>query len=44
MNAIIIAEGIETEEELNVLKQLGIQLGQEYLFAQPGEAFPDINR
>jgi EAL domain-containing protein (putative c-di-GMP-specific phosphodiesterase class I) len=44
MNAIIIAEGIETEEELNVLKQLGTQLGQGYFFAEPGGAFPDINR
>ena len=32
----LIAEGIETEEELNELIRLGINLGQGYLFGRPG--------
>jgi len=32
----LIAEGIETEEELNELIRLGINLGQGYLFGKPG--------
>jgi EAL domain-containing protein (putative c-di-GMP-specific phosphodiesterase class I) len=32
----LIAEGIETEEELNELIRLGIGLGQGYLFGKPG--------
>lgn len=32
----LIAEGIETEEELNELIRLGIKLGQGYLFGKPG--------
>jgi EAL domain-containing protein (putative c-di-GMP-specific phosphodiesterase class I)/DNA-binding NarL/FixJ family response regulator len=31
----LIAEGIETEEELTALRELGIQLGQGYLLARP---------
>jgi len=32
----IVAEGIETEEELAVAKQIGIHLVQGYLFGEPG--------
>jgi EAL domain-containing protein (putative c-di-GMP-specific phosphodiesterase class I) len=32
----LIAEGIETEEELNELIRLGVSLGQGYLFGKPG--------
>jgi EAL domain-containing protein (putative c-di-GMP-specific phosphodiesterase class I) len=32
----LIAEGIETEEELNELIRLGVSLGQGYLFGRPG--------
>lgn len=39
MGAHVIAEGIETEEELEALKQIGIELGQGYLFAKPAEDF-----
>jgi EAL domain-containing protein (putative c-di-GMP-specific phosphodiesterase class I) len=42
MGSLVIAEGIETEEELNTLKQIGISLGQGFLFAKPGPAFPTI--
>ena len=33
----IIAEGIETEKELKVVKQLGVNIGQGYLFGKPQE-------
>ena len=42
MGSKVIAEGIETEEELNVLKEIGVTVGQGYLFARPGPAFPAI--
>ena len=35
LNARIIAEGIETSEELATVKSLGIPLGQGYLFGRP---------
>jgi EAL domain-containing protein (putative c-di-GMP-specific phosphodiesterase class I) len=31
-----VAEGIESEEELAVAKQIGIHLVQGYLFGEPG--------
>lgn len=38
----IIAEGIETAEELNVLRSMGIDLFQGHLFARPAlETFPE---
>jgi PAS domain S-box-containing protein len=36
INAQIIAEGIETEPELTILQQLGIQHGQGFLLGRPG--------
>lgn len=35
LNIDVIAEGIETENHLNILKQLGCQKGQGYLFSPP---------
>jgi EAL domain-containing protein (putative c-di-GMP-specific phosphodiesterase class I) len=41
----IIAEGIETAEELRFLRSLEIQLFQGYLFARPGfQALPEVSR
>ncbi len=40
MDSMVIAEGIETEEELNVLREIGVTIGQGFLFAKPGPAFP----
>jgi EAL domain-containing protein (putative c-di-GMP-specific phosphodiesterase class I) len=37
----LIAEGIETEEELSELIRLGVGLGQGYLFGKPGPALTD---
>jgi EAL domain-containing protein (putative c-di-GMP-specific phosphodiesterase class I) len=34
-NIAIVAEGIETENELNVLKAMGCSYGQGYLFGRP---------
>ena len=38
----IIAEGIETREELSVLIDLGVDYGQGYFLARPDEAFPTL--
>jgi diguanylate cyclase (GGDEF)-like protein/PAS domain S-box-containing protein len=32
----VVAEGIETEEQMKMLRHLGCELGQGYLFARPG--------
>jgi EAL domain-containing protein (putative c-di-GMP-specific phosphodiesterase class I)/GGDEF domain-containing protein len=40
--AIVIAEGVETEPEFLQLKKLGIEIGQGYLFAEPGKPFPTV--
>jgi len=42
INASVIAEGIEDREEYQVLRSLGVQLGQGYLFASPSMQLPDI--
>jgi len=35
-DAVLVAEGIETEAELTVLRRLGVGFGQGYLLARPG--------
>ncbi len=42
MNSLVIAEGIETREELNTLKEIGVTIGQGHYFAKPGPAFPSL--
>lgn len=44
IKAKVIAEGIETYEELNALIKLGVHIGQGFIFSRPGPAFPEINR
>jgi EAL domain-containing protein (putative c-di-GMP-specific phosphodiesterase class I) len=44
MHSIVIAEGIEAEDELNTLKEIGINFGQGFFFAKPAPPFPDICR
>jgi len=40
----VIAEGVETHGELEVLRAMGIELFQGYLFAKPGfESLPEVN-
>lgn len=43
MNSKIIAEGIETKAELQRVLNLGIEFGQGFFIAKPGDPFPDIN-
>ncbi len=43
MNSTILAEGIETKEELETLKELGVDLGQGFLFARPGPPYPQVS-
>lgn len=44
LNIMALAEGIETVEEYQWLKNAGIDLMQGYLFAKPGfECLPDVN-
>jgi len=39
----LIAEGVETVEELRCLQRIGVRYAQGYLFARPGEPFPEAN-
>ena len=39
---IVVAEGIETIDEATVLKDIGCDLLQGYLFARPGPPFPSV--
>lgn len=41
VGAKLVAEGIETQEELATLRSLGVRYGQGYLLALPTEGFPD---
>ena len=43
IHAVVIAEGIETIEEYQVVKELGVTHGQGFLFARPGGAFPNVD-
>lgn len=42
LGADIIAEGIETESEYEVLKQIGIKYGQGFFLARPANPFPEV--
>lgn len=41
LDGLVIAEGIETADELSTVRALGIRLGQGYLFARPQLAPPE---
>lgn len=45
INSSLIAEGIETEQEYNVVKRLGVGFGQGYYFSKPlsGPPWPELN-
>ncbi|MFH0926601.1 MAG: EAL domain-containing protein [bacterium] len=43
MGSKVIAEGIETKEEMDVLLHLGVIYGQGFLFAKPAPPFPIVN-
>lgn len=38
VNAVVVAEGIETDDELQTVRRLGIDYGQGFLLARPGPA------
>jgi EAL domain-containing protein (putative c-di-GMP-specific phosphodiesterase class I) len=42
MGMLIVAEGVETAAERDVLVEIGCDLLQGYLFARPGRAFPEV--
>ncbi len=42
IDALIVAEGIETADDMVVLHDLGIQFGQGYFLARPGPPFPSV--
>jgi len=42
INSTVIAEGIETKEEFNALKELQVHFGQGFLFAKPSQELHDI--
>lgn len=37
INTIIIAEGVETKDEFEVLKEIGIEYGQGFFFRKPSD-------
>jgi len=41
---VLIAEGIETDEQLRALTELEIPYGQGFLFAHPGSPYPILDR
>ena len=40
IDAVIVAEGIETQDDLAVLCELGVRYGQGFFLARPGPPFP----
>ncbi len=44
IDAVIVAEGIETPDDLAVLSDLGVHYGQGYFLARPGPPFPVVSR
>jgi len=40
MDVKLVAEGIERPEQLQVLRELGVEFGQGFLFCKPTEAYP----
>jgi len=42
VESLLVAEGIETEEELRALVALGVPLGQGYYFAKPAAPWPEV--
>jgi EAL domain-containing protein (putative c-di-GMP-specific phosphodiesterase class I) len=44
LGCTVIAEGIETEEEMRTMRSFGVDLMQGYLFAKPGfESLPEVH-
>ncbi len=43
LDAVVVAEGIETVEELEAVIDSGARFGQGYLLARPGFPLPEVN-
>ena len=43
LDALVVAEGVETEAELRTCQEMGCDLLQGYFIAKPDRAFPSIN-
>ncbi|MCL0041841.1 EAL and GGDEF domain-containing protein [Peptococcaceae bacterium] len=43
INSIVIAEGIENEDELEVVTKLGLSIAQGFYIARPSAPFPDLS-
>jgi EAL domain-containing protein (putative c-di-GMP-specific phosphodiesterase class I) len=43
LGMLVVAEGVETAAERNVLVELGCDLLQGFLFARPGKGFPSVS-
>jgi len=44
LGSLLIAEGVETKEEYQKLRELKVNYGQGYLFARPGETLCPVNK
>jgi EAL domain-containing protein (putative c-di-GMP-specific phosphodiesterase class I) len=44
LGSVLIAEGIETKEEYEKLKDMNVKFGQGFLFAKPSEGFGSIRK
>ena len=44
VDAVVVAEGIETPDDLVVLHDLGIRYGQGFFLARPGPPFPSLRK
>ncbi|HTV10827.1 MAG TPA: EAL domain-containing protein [Acidimicrobiales bacterium] len=44
LGATVVAEGVETQKDLDTLRSLGIGAGQGYLLASPSESADDVSR
>jgi EAL domain-containing protein (putative c-di-GMP-specific phosphodiesterase class I) len=42
LDTLVVAEGIELAEEFEILRDVGAELGQGYLFARPGYPMPTV--
>ncbi|MBK9072743.1 MAG: EAL domain-containing protein [Myxococcales bacterium] len=42
IDSVLVAEGIETADDLLVLRDLGVKFGQGFFLARPGPAFPKL--
>jgi EAL domain-containing protein (putative c-di-GMP-specific phosphodiesterase class I) len=43
VGSLLVAEGVETEAELEAVRRLGVPLVQGFYFAHPGEPWPEIS-